>query len=142
MTTNNCPHCQLEMKIETIHKTKVEHCPSCDGLCLNKGELDSLTDEMEGSVEYSTITDHHNHQDGQPNISCPHCHTKLMRKVEFLAMAEVILDRCDSCGTMWLDKGELEKMNQIIHQLQDSHAEFPFWTKLKILAASIGAISL
>jgi uncharacterized protein len=41
-------------------------------------------------------------------LQCPRCDGKLSA----VAFEGVEIDRCDSCGGVWLDKGELEQLRQ------------------------------
>lgn len=143
MMHHHCPHCKLLMKPQTIHGIEVEHCESCQGICLKKGELDKVSDATEGSVEYSTITDYHkNITDSKKVIDCPKCYAPEMRKVEFLSLTDVILDRCDSCGALWLDQSELEQINTLIKEVNESEATLPFWNQIQMMAVALGSISL
>ena len=143
MMHHHCPHCELLMKIKTIQGIAVEYCESCQGICLHKGELDKVASETEGSIEYATITDQQlEHQDSRKVIDCPKCYTPSMRKVEFLSVTDVILDRCDNCGALWLDQSELEQINARIASLNDAKVELPFWSRIRMLAVTLGSISL
>jgi hypothetical protein len=44
-------------------------------------------------------------------ITCPKCSTVLDRKV----VVQVEVDLCPSCGGIWLDPGELERLKQSAH---------------------------
>ncbi|MGH7829267.1 MAG: zf-TFIIB domain-containing protein, partial [Candidatus Binatia bacterium] len=42
----------------------------------------------------------------EPSLACPKCAGKL----ESYSLHEILLDRCQVCGGIWLDKGELEQI--------------------------------
>ena len=143
MIHHDCPHCDITMVAQSIQGIEIEYCQACQGICLQQGELDKVAEEMEGSIEYSTITDKQlEHQDSQKVIDCPKCDAPSMRKVEFLSLTDIILDRCDSCGALWLDKSELEQINTAVKRLNESIAELSLWTRIQMMAVSLGAISL
>ena len=140
MTYKMCSHCNVEMKSQVIKGIEVEYCESCGGICLQKGELDKVTDKTAGSVEFSTITDQQlENVDSKKVIACPKCRTPNMRKVEFLSVTDIILDRCDHCGAIWLDKSELEQINTRIAELDDS-VNLPLWGHIQIIAIALGVI--
>jgi hypothetical protein len=41
-------------------------------------------------------------------LDCPRCHGKMTAT----AFEGVEIDRCEACGGIWLDKGELEQLRQ------------------------------
>ena len=42
-----------------------------------------------------------------------------MKKVNFLDFSNIVLDYCENCGGFWLDKGELSKMEDYIHKVEE-----------------------
>ena len=40
---NKCPRCGCDLKERTYHHVKVDVCPECEGMWLDKGELQMLT---------------------------------------------------------------------------------------------------
>jgi Zn-finger nucleic acid-binding protein len=46
-----------------------------------------------------------------------------MQKVEFLVYTGIVLDHCRSCGGFWLDGKELERINEFVHDLNESSEE-------------------
>jgi Zn-finger nucleic acid-binding protein len=140
MSGYTCPRCETPMQTIQMDDVEVEHCSSCGGICLDYGELDELAEGMTGSLEYSTITDDRlETKDGQLVIACPKCAVSpAMRKIEFLGVGDIVLDRCDSCGVLWLDKNELDQINQRVSELKN--VKLPLWTRIQLLAASLGTI--
>jgi uncharacterized protein len=48
-------------------------------------------------------------------MNCPICHEVRMKEVE---KDHVLIDVCPSCKGVWLDRGELEKITEGLHQEQ------------------------
>jgi uncharacterized C2H2 Zn-finger protein len=58
---------------------------------------------------------------GESSMRCPRCNAGLAET----KFEEVLIDRCDNCGGVWLDSGELAQLIQ-----KDSDGWFKrFWTK-------------
>ena len=140
MSGYDCPRCETAMTVIQMEGVEIEHCENCGGICLDYGELDMVADDMTGSLEYSTLTDDKlETNDGRLLIACPKCAVSpAMRKIEFLGVGDIVLDRCDSCGVIWLDKDELDQINQRVSELKN--VKPPLWTRIQLLAASLGTV--
>ena len=141
MTPYRCPRCQVQLERKEMDGITVEYCLQCSGLCLDGGELDRIAEETPGSLEYSmTSVTSLAPDDGHPTIACLKCDTpKRMRKIELLHHTGIVLDRCEACGVLWLDMGELDAINTHIQRLNRSEAELSFWLKLQIFAVNIAS---
>jgi Zn-finger nucleic acid-binding protein len=137
-----CPLCNKAMVIETHEGEEVAACRSCRGMWLHKHQLNSLLKESGGDVESCSIGDTP-HRDSHRAIKCLNCPDVTMKKVNFLDYSKIILDRCPSCGSYWLDNGELTKMHDYIrnidegtHEVKDRSA-FSLLVSLSRMAFSI-----
>ena len=45
-----CPSCGADLKEREFHHVKVDECPECGGMWLNKGEIHMLTHVQRGSL--------------------------------------------------------------------------------------------
>lgn len=91
-------------------------CPKCGGVFLDKGELNTLATAMKGNIEYCSI-DHDFHKDRFPQRSCPKCNEEQMTKVNLLRLSDLIFDYCPKCEGFFLDKEEIQRMNQELKAL-------------------------
>jgi len=117
----NCPRCETETGVRQIQDVAVAACPTCAGVFLDRGELNRVTEDIDGDLEYSTL--HEKKADAPDSlgpIDCPCCDGGTMQKVEFLVHTGIILDHCRSCGGFWLDGKELERINAFVHGLNES----------------------
>lgn len=100
----NCPKCRIEeMKIETLSGIEIDRCPVCKGIYLDKGEFEKLVVLEAGtgdSFAFSAISDA---MDEVPAY-CPHCEHDMVSNV---GPADLKVDRCEKCGGIFLDQGEL-----------------------------------
>jgi len=104
------------MKKDDEGDITTDACPKCGAVFLDKGELGALATGMAGDIEYCSI-DQDFHQDQFQQRSCPKCSGRQMRKVNLLRLSDLIFDYCSSCGGFFLDKGEVQKMNQELRSL-------------------------
>ena len=137
----NCLNCGNEMSNYFV-QTKKEHitydiCETCGSLWLDKGELDKMAFQVEGSIEYCS-------KEQTPNIkesgkNCPRCEGEKLAKVNFIGCTGITLDRCRNCEGFWLDSNELNLMDKKLTKLMpvsgkgfsdfvnDTHV--PYWFK-------------
>ncbi len=110
-----CPRCETEMKVQTIKdlstSIQVDYCPSCGGTWFDKGELDQIEQIIEVSIiEIRNIP---NKKNQLKKMKCPSCNLHpVMSKSEHFRDNKVIIDHCDVCHGIWLDKGELEAIQK------------------------------
>jgi len=96
---------------------QVDHCASCGGVFLDKGELEKI--ENAAAKEYANQVED---PDGgaqqacemakqleRKDATCPKCNTE-MEKQEYGFCSEVLIDSCPGCGGIWLDHGELKEI--------------------------------
>jgi len=116
--TLSCPRDQSSLSEQTLDSVvKVDHCGSCGGVFLDKGELNKIEDDT--AREYANqIREKENDveeayemakQLERPSASCPKCKCE-MEKEEYGMCSNVIVDSCPKCGGMWLDHGELKEI--------------------------------
>jgi Zn-finger nucleic acid-binding protein len=117
----NCPRCDTKTGVRQIQDVGVDDCAACGGVFLDRGELNRVTEAIDGDLEYSTLhEDRADVPDSLGPIGCPSCDGGTMHKVEFLVHTGIILDHCRSCGGFWLDGKELERINAYVHDLNES----------------------
>jgi len=98
-------------------------CKECDGVFLDKGELNILATGMAGNIELCSIDDE-NHKDKFGIRYCPKCTGQKMKKVNLLVYSEIVFDFCPKCEGFYLDKGEINKMNIELEELnKDKHPQ-------------------
>lgn len=55
--------------------------------------------------------------DRYSDMQCPKCSTEMMLRQKY----ETSIDYCPSCGGVWLDKGEIDKIIEIQSRNEDEH---------------------
>jgi len=102
-----CPKClDVGMDVEMHEDIEIDRCPSCQGVFLDSGELETLLHRDLGhevdAGEGSLLTEL------QDSLSarCPLCRMTM----EPVAMGPVRIDSCPSCGGAFFDEGEIAKL--------------------------------
>ena len=111
-----CPGCGKTMEKKHEPDLTSDICNYCGGTFLDKGELNDLAIGMEGDIEFCSI-DNDPHKDKFPNRMCPRCNKQAMRKINLLRLSDIIFDFCPKCEGLFLDKIEIELMNNELRVL-------------------------
>lgn len=101
-----CHRCWVKMdkaEIKTFGPNIIfDVCPKCKGLWLDKGELGKLLKDRKLT---NYLTKHIGTKSRSPMV-CPRCSMTMdIEKAD-----DIEVDVCLTCGGVWLDQGELEKL--------------------------------
>ena len=106
----DCPHCKSPMFVMEYHGLELDHCPACEGVWFDSGELALLFADAED----------HPHPELVPGVlgslpdartrerkrRCPACR-KSMRKVQVGPGRRVLADVCARGHGLYFDHGEV-----------------------------------
>lgn len=112
------PLTQTMMEVVLLEGLRVYHDPQSGGYWLEKGELETIAQHHHAHLSTQaleigeTVQRHHGR-------SCPKDSVDLV-EYEFGKHSGIKLDICPTCGGIWLDAGELEK---VIWYL-DAHSDY------------------
>ena len=111
MAKLNCPACKTVMDAVKDPDITTDRCPHCGGVFLDKEELNVLATGYSGDIEWCSArsvvdSDIHAHR------QCARCPDNTMAKVSMLMFSDLIFDHCESCGSFFLDRGEVVAMNR------------------------------
>lgn len=138
-----CPHDHAELT-QAIYEsdTKVDRCPECGGMWLDKGELETIQEVIshDHSQELVRIPDlagaafRQALQQKQPRITCPRCHIPMDRR-EYGYNSQVLIDVCHRCHGVWLDDGEIRALEVFFERshMETRELRRAFWQSLKLL---------
>ncbi|GAG56919.1 unnamed protein product [marine sediment metagenome] len=103
-----CHRCWVEMKKEEIKtfgpNIIIDVCPKCNGIWLDKGELGKLLEDRKLT---NYLTKHIGTKSRSPMV-CPRCGMTM----DIEKAGDIEVDVCLTCGGVWLDEGELEKLKE------------------------------
>jgi len=121
---------------------EIEACKACGGIWLHRHQLNRLLSENGGDVETASES-HEAAGDERPIIRCGVCAGREMRRISFLDYSDIILGFCPSCGSLWLDRGELERMHEYLKKIEEGSRDirntslYDILVKLSRIAYSI-----
>lgn len=103
----NCPKCLKELGPMVLDNVCMEFCVGCRGLWFEQEEsafMAELTNDFPNPQSARS-------EGKSTRYACPRCRAKL-EEVLFAPPHRVLLDFCRSCHGVWLDKGELRKVEE------------------------------
>jgi len=108
-----CPACSNQLEEMTIGQLTVDICKNgCGGIWFDNFELKQVDEKHESAGEQLL------HIERNPDTSvdqsqrrhCPKCNDQIMMQHFMSVKKEVAVDECPSCGSFWLDAGELSQI--------------------------------
>jgi Zn-finger nucleic acid-binding protein len=111
----DCPRCEIELvtevKEEMNQSLEYHSCSLCEGIWISKPVLNFL-ERIKEPVAFEVLNID-SKIDQLIGLDCPSCgEDQLMKKAEHPRDERVIMDVCESCEGIWLDKGELRAIQQ------------------------------
>ena len=120
----NCPKCQGALHEMEIEGVKVDFCSPCKGIWFDKDEMAFMAelpaDLPEADVQQSAVA---------TDFDCPRCNNVKLHAMKFVKAEALIIDRCPACHGIWLDKGELPKVEKIAAHIGDAKSKILFVSK-------------
>lgn len=111
-----CPRTGSPLKTLKVGGIAIEISEECGGLFFDNLELDKFksSDEIRGSALAKHVKQfNHKLPNEHERIKCPKCDNIVMMRRYFSPLKVVEIDECPSCAGIWLDTGELEKLQDI-----------------------------
>lgn len=106
----NCPKCSSEALVETptLGNIPLDVCPGCSGILFDNGELEALLKQSQGwdSADFALINPK------AADLACPRCKNMMSRGG--LVNPLLLVDKCQSCGGIWLDPHELDLVKRLL----------------------------
>ena len=117
---NTCPRCQAALAPVEYEGVRVEACGRCNGHWLGRPQLKEIVDTREKTWGRDELAARRRPQlQGVPldrlreALPCPAC-GQAMETFDYAGDSGILLDRCRGCGGIWLDGGELEKVQMAV----------------------------
>lgn len=119
-----CPRCQTVLKTATYEGVEIETCPGCEGEWLDQGELATIVEKQERALPEEMVEsmDRLTREtfaidDSSPSqMKCPKCLDSELKRFIYAATSGIALDKCPTCGGVWLDKNELEMVQVLVEE--------------------------
>ena len=113
-----CPLCNKALQITRYEGEKVGLCADCNGFFMGSKNLRNIEKSHEVSVPMESVSGSGINVEGVKK--CPKCKLDMqVKSYGELGAAEV--DYCQRCGGIWLDPGELERIQLYYEAVHDSN---------------------
>ncbi len=106
----HCPKCRQDTLAEfgQVEGVLIDFCSSCGGIWFDAGELAFYVETDEDVPDLPTAI-----AAGQPTEHiCPRCHHTLV-ETRYLPDDPLLIDVCPSCHGIFLDKGEVPRVERL-----------------------------
>jgi Zn-finger nucleic acid-binding protein len=104
-----CPLCNVPLVHAAIAKIPVLFCKECHGLLLPMPVLQPVIEELRKGASSPAVQTPPDRGDLKRTIQCPKCHGRMDTHF-YSGPGNVIVDSCDTCLLIWLDRGELTRI--------------------------------
>jgi Zn-finger nucleic acid-binding protein len=106
-----CPLCNLPLVLAAIAKVRILYCTACRGMLIPMPAFAVLVDELRAGQGSEIVQTAPVSGDLSRKIDCPQCHERMDTHF-YSGPGNVIIDSCEKCCLIWLDRG---KLMHIVH---------------------------
>ena len=134
----DCPIDKEELKQAIFYGVEVDFCPTCLGLWFEEDELRLAKDEKDKNLRWLDIDlwkDVKNFKIFPGIRLCPFCRLPLYEI--YYGDSKVIVDVCNLCHGVWLDRGEFKKIIEYLKEKAGYEVLNKFAKNLLVEAAEI-----
>ncbi len=121
MEPKTCPYCEAksaervslarETRKELHQEIELDVCSGCEGIWFDAGELKPFEKVIDTVLIPFSLKNRDTDQ--MLALDCPACaNSPRMEKMTHPMQEDVIIDHCSGCGGIWLDSGELLKIQE------------------------------
>ncbi len=110
-TPIKCPKCKVPLSSSLFYNVEVGYCPRCLGIWLEEEELRWAKDEKDKDLQWLDIDlwkDEKKFKLSYGIRNCPSCRVPLYEV--YYGKSGIIVDVCNLCHGIWLDRGEFIKI--------------------------------
>ncbi len=118
-----CPRCKKELEQAIFHNTEIDYCPQCLGIFFEEGELEQAKDNHDRDLRWLDIDlweDKNRFKIVRGIRSCPYCRLPLYEV--YYDDSSVVVDVCNLCHGVWLDRAEFKKIIEYLKKKADYQA--------------------
>jgi Zn-finger nucleic acid-binding protein len=133
-----CPICKKELDKAIFYGVEVDFCPTCLGLWFEEDELRLAKDEKDKDLKWLDIDLWKDAKKFKifPGIRlCPSCRLPLYEI--YYGDSRVIVDVCNLCHGVWLDRGEFKRIIEYLKDKANYEVLNKFAKNLLVEAAEI-----
>lgn len=110
---NPCPRCQIPLTGEQHGDIVMQRCEKCGGRWIDPDDLKAILDLIHLPVFGNPVRTGVDLTDITEDAVCPRCGVP-MQPFNYAGDSGVIVDKCHTCGGLWLDHGDLERIVAVV----------------------------
>jgi Zn-finger nucleic acid-binding protein len=95
-----------------VSSIRIDRCPACGGILLDKGESEAIDALRLAQVIESGVAAAHAHQ--LQRAGAAHCHACNRDMIALRGAGDVEYDWCDGCERLFFDRGELTAFDAFV----------------------------
>ncbi|HIF50895.1 MAG TPA: hypothetical protein EYQ42_05125 [Thiotrichaceae bacterium] len=99
----HCKRCDTDMQTVFYEGVAIQLCMTCKSIFLSKKKLEIIKDSREIEIPEDTPIPR---RGLEIQRDCPKCEV-VMKKIRHGRIRSTMIDYCETCTGIWLDKGEL-----------------------------------
>ncbi|MGA3082428.1 MAG: zf-TFIIB domain-containing protein [Terracidiphilus sp.] len=103
---HDCPVCSVPLNHAYLGTSPIIYCTKCNGMLIAMGGLEGMIDEQRSAHRAVAAPPPPDKDDLKRKINCPQCH-RPMDAHFYGGPGNVVIDSCEECSLIWLDRGEL-----------------------------------
>jgi len=115
-----CPICKKNLEKSIFCGVEVDYCPQCLGLWFEEDELRQAKDEKDRNLRWLDIDlwkDKTKFKINRGIRACPICRLPLYEV--YYGKSRIIVDLCNLCYGIWLDRSEFKKITEYLKEKAD-----------------------
>ncbi len=119
LVNKKCPICKISLESAILCNTEIDYCPRCFGLWFEEDELRWAKDEKDKDLNWLDIDlwkDSKKFKVSYGIRLCPSCRLPLYEV--YYGDSKIIVDVCNICKGVWLDRGEFKKIIDYLKEKQ------------------------
>ena len=118
------PALQPPLVQAVLAKCPILYCKKCGGMLVAMGALEDLIAQLraagQGSAAKPTAYDK---DELRRILQCPHCHRRMEAHL-YAGPGNVVIDSCEECCMIWLDRGEAKRIASAADHQQPQESSF------------------
>jgi Zn-finger nucleic acid-binding protein len=120
VVNKKCPICKVPLSSSMLSGVEVDFCPKCLGLWFEEEELRLAKDEKDKNLQWLDVDLWKNEKEFKISYGiriCPSCRMPLYEV--YYGRSGIIVDVCNLCRGIWLDRGEFKKIVEWLKEKAD-----------------------
>ena len=114
-TNETCPVCNIPLVNAALGHARILYCTKCHGMLVSMEAFSPLIDELHAQQRGTIPQPPADGSDLRRKIDCPQCRHRMDTHF-YAGPGNVVIDSCENCSLIWLDRGELM---HIVHAPND-----------------------